>query len=54
MEPFRRNARLPGADEEWNMEVEIDWGTKEVNVHIDSIGSTLQPPGPRSTLRLWP
>jgi hypothetical protein len=35
LETFRGKAHLPGADKEWNVEVEIDWGTKEVNVHID-------------------
>ena len=35
METFRGRAHLPGADKEWNIELEIDWGKKEVNVHID-------------------
>ena len=35
METFRGKAHLPGADKEWNVELEIDWGEKEVNVHID-------------------
>ena len=35
METFRGKAHLPGADREWNLELEIDWGKKEVNVHID-------------------
>ena len=35
METFRGKAHLPGADEEWTIELEIDWGEKEVNVHID-------------------
>ena len=35
MEIFRGKAHLPGANEEWNLEVEIDWSDKEVNVHID-------------------
>ena len=35
METFRGTAHLPGADKEWNLELEIDWNTKEVNVHID-------------------
>ena len=35
METFRSKAHLPGADKEWNIELEIDWGKKEANVHID-------------------
>lgn len=35
METFRGRAHLPGAAKEWNLEVEIDWADKEVNVHID-------------------
>ena len=35
METFRGKAHLPGADKEWNLEVEIDWAAREVNVHID-------------------
>ena len=35
METFRGKAHLPGTKEEWNIELEIDWATKEVNVHID-------------------
>ena len=35
MEIFRGEAHLPGADKEWNLELEIDWPNKEVNVHID-------------------
>lgn len=34
MENFRGKAHLPGADKEWNLEVEIDWKNKEANVHI--------------------
>jgi len=30
MEAFRGKAHLPGAREEWNIELEIDWGEKEV------------------------
>ena len=35
MESFQGQAHLPGADKAWNLELEIDWNTKEVNVHID-------------------
>ena len=35
METFRGKAHLPGADKEWNVELEIEWGSKEVSVHID-------------------
>ena len=35
MKTFRGTAHLPGADKEWNIELEVDWGKKEVNVHID-------------------
>ena len=39
METFHGKAHLPGAVEEWNIQLEIDWGTKEVNVHIDEAPS---------------
>ena len=35
METFRGKAHLPGADKERNVELEIDWGERGVNVHID-------------------
>ena len=35
METFRGKAYLPGADKEWNLELEIDWAAKEVSLHID-------------------
>jgi len=35
METFRGKAHLPGAEKEWNIELEIDWEKKGVNVHID-------------------
>ena len=35
METFHGRAHLPGAEKEWDIELEIDWGKKEVNVHID-------------------
>ncbi len=37
METFRGRAHLPGADKEWDMRLEIDWDSKEVNVHIDDV-----------------
>ena len=35
MEVFRGQAHLPGATEEWNIELEIDWVEKEVYLHIN-------------------
>ncbi|MFC1988174.1 hypothetical protein ACFLVH_06550 [Chloroflexota bacterium] len=35
METFRGKAHLPGADKEWNLELEIGWEDNEVSVHID-------------------
>ena len=35
METFHGKAHLPGADKEWNIEMGVDWGKKEVKVHID-------------------
>ena len=37
METFQGKAHLPGADKEWNLELEIDWSSQEVNVHIDEV-----------------
>lgn len=34
METFHGKAHLPGTDKEQQIELEIDWQTKEVNVHI--------------------
>ena len=46
MEIFRGCAHLPGADKEWDIELEIDWENKEVNVHIeDAPGSMVDWPG---------
>ena len=39
MEIFHGKAHLPGADKEWNVKLEIDWGKKEINVHIDETPS---------------
>ena len=39
MEIFRGKAHLPGTEEEWNIELEIDWRSKEVNVHVDEAPS---------------
>jgi len=30
METFRGKAHLPGADEEWNIELEIDWDVRSL------------------------
>jgi hypothetical protein len=35
MEVFRGKAHLPGADEEWNIQLEVQWEKKEIIVHID-------------------
>jgi hypothetical protein len=35
MEKFRGRAHLPGAGAPWNLELEIEWETKEVNLYID-------------------
>jgi hypothetical protein len=35
METFRGKAHLPGTDGEWDLQLEVDWNDKEVNVHID-------------------
>ncbi len=46
METFRGRAHLPGGDKEWGVELEIDWGKKEVNVHIDeALGGMADWPG---------
>ena len=37
METFRGKAHLPGADKEWEIELEIDWANKKINVHIDEV-----------------
>ena len=37
METFQGKAHFPGADGEWTIELEVDWGKKEVNVHIDEV-----------------
>ena len=35
MEIFRGKAHLPGAEKEWDIQLEVDWGKKEINVHVD-------------------
>lgn len=35
MEKFRGRAHLPGTDGPWELELEIDWETREVSVHVD-------------------
>ena len=39
METFHGKAHLPGAEKEWNIELEIDWQAKEASVHIDEAPS---------------
>ena len=45
MERFEGEAHLPGAEREWAIELEIDWGEKDVTVRI------LEAPG---GLQEWP
>lgn len=35
METFKGKAHIPGGNKEWNIQLEIDWANKEVNVTID-------------------
>jgi hypothetical protein len=35
METFRGKVHLPGADREWNIVLEIEWGENEANVRIE-------------------
>ena len=37
MEVFHGRGHLPGADREWDVELEIDWGQKEVSVQMDGV-----------------
>jgi hypothetical protein len=37
METFRGQGHLPGTDKEREIELEIDWKTKEVNVHVEGV-----------------
>ncbi len=39
MEMFRGKAHLPGTEKEHEIELEIDWNTKEVNVHIGGLSA---------------
>jgi len=32
MKTFCGKAHLPGADKEWNVELETDWEKKEINI----------------------
>lgn len=34
METFHGRVHIPGADEEWTLKLDIDWTTREVNIHI--------------------
>ena len=46
MEAFRGKVHLPGANEEWDIELEIDWGKKKVNVRINEApGGVCEWPG---------
>ena len=35
METFKGKGHLPGADREWNIELEIEWGENEASIRID-------------------
>ena len=37
MEAFRGKAHLPGTEKEQAIELEIDWNTREINIHIDGV-----------------
>jgi hypothetical protein len=37
METFRGKAPLPGTEKEYEIELEIDWNTREISVHIDGV-----------------
>ena len=37
METFRGRAHLPGTDRESEIEVELDWGSKEVSVRVPEL-----------------
>jgi hypothetical protein len=37
METFRGKAHLPGTEQEHEIELEIDWNTREISVHIDGV-----------------
>jgi len=39
MEMFRGKAHLPGTEKEHEIELELDWNTKEVNVHIGGLSA---------------
>ena len=45
MKRFEGKAHLPGAEREWSIEMEIDWGEKDITVRI------LEVPG---GLKEWP
>lgn len=45
MERFRGRAHIPGADKEWNIELELDWDKQETSVHIP------EAPG---VIKTWP
>lgn len=46
MEYFEGRAHFPGADGEWDIKMDIDWGDKEVTVHLpDAPGGIKEWPG---------
>ena len=34
METYKGKAHLPGADREWDIDLELDWDEHEANIHI--------------------
>jgi hypothetical protein len=46
MERFEGKAHLPGAEREWSIDLEIDWGEKDVTVRsLDAPGGLKEWPG---------
>jgi hypothetical protein len=45
MERFRGRAHIPGVENEWNIEMEMDWGKQETSVYI------AEAPG---VIKTWP
>src|SRR4030042_3273777 len=45
MGKYKGRAHIPGADKEWNIELEMDWDKKEISVHI------AEAPG---VIKTWP
>ena len=41
MERFSGRAHMPGADKDWNIELEMDWDKQETSVHIPEVGGVI-------------